>query len=56
MPEETYEISVTVPQEMELTDDEKLELKQKFTADVVETLEARGEAVNTVELEIVDIP
>lgn len=53
MPEEAYEVSVSVPQELVLNADEKAELKQKFRADIIETLEARSEAFNDVAIEIV---
>jgi len=55
MPEEEYEVTVSAPQEMQLTPEEKNALKQKFKADIIETLAARGEVINTVELQIVDM-
>lgn len=54
MPEEPIEVSVSVPQDLELTAEEKDELKQRFKADVVEVL-GNTEAANAVEFQIVDM-
>lgn len=43
MAEETYEVSINVPEGMELTAEERAALKESFRARAVEALRARGD-------------
>lgn len=47
---ETYELGLTFPAELELTEQEISDLGDQFKADVIETLRAKG----VIELPVID--